>query len=190
MALLLSSSAVFHPLLHYTPRTIAKTTLKMTSHYAQYRELAAATCEAYDRTLDSPSLRNRLDFFYDYLVEVAPLGVHIRHIPQRGCSSREEVQLVDTSERIIMSGLISLEYNPNHIEEVAGDEAYTKWDAGYFVPDDTWRFFTGTHKIRFFKSQDGNDFELRGSWHPIKDVEQVAAYLQQEYDRLRLYQRL
>ena len=158
----------------------------MTSHYAQYRGLSEEICETYDKCRDSPTLRNRLHFFYDYLVEVAPWGVHIRHIPQRGFSLREEVQLVDISERIIMSGLISMEYNPKHIEEVAGDEAYTKWDDGYFVPDEKWRFFTGTHKIRFFKSRGGNEWELRGEWHPIRDVKEVVEYLQQEYDGLRL----
>ncbi len=89
-----------------------------------------------------------------------------------------------------MSGLVSVEHSHHNLARVAGDEAYTNWEKGEFtkVPmcadGKEWRFFTGhSQMIRFFSSR----YTLKiwgtdGEFDVIHDAEQVAAFLQEEYD--------
>lgn len=87
-----------------------------------------------------------------------------------------------------MSGIVSMDRNPTLLEEVAGDEAYTKWDNGDFMRDgDNWRFFTGNVLIRLFRSHHGDEWRMPREMDPIWDVEEVAEYLQQEFDRIERY---
>ena len=90
------------------------------------------------------------------------------------------------SGQIFMSGLIGTETSHHRIEEVAASEAYTKWLDGEFAPDgENWRFFTGLTELRFFKSDQGDSWEMAEKYHPMHDPEYVAAFLQEEYDSLR-----
>lgn len=85
-----------------------------------------------------------------------------------------------------MSGLVSVEYDYSQLERVAGDEAYTNFTAQEFefAPDgDDWRFFTGQTKIRFFGSHLKEEWELKCDFRPVQQGEEVAAYLQEEFDR-------
>lgn len=86
-----------------------------------------------------------------------------------------------------MSGLVSMEINATQIERVAADEAYTKWLDGDFV-DEKWRFFTGIKHIRLFESSPhGDEWDLVENFDPIESAQEVAEFLQQEYDRLRFH---
>ena len=85
-----------------------------------------------------------------------------------------------------MYGLVSMEHRADHIEEVAGNEAYTKYLDGYFVRDDeTWRFFTGLSQLRVYCCFASEYWELMSVLHPIRDVREVAGYFQTQYDSLR-----
>ena len=88
-----------------------------------------------------------------------------------------------------MSGLVCTQTRTDNVELVAADEAYTRWRDGDFVPDgQNWRFFTGQVEIRFFNSRSrGEEWEMVDNFNPITHVAYVAAYLQREYDRLRVH---
>lgn len=87
-----------------------------------------------------------------------------------------------------MSGLVGAEKNHHYTAKVAGEEAYDKWHNGFFIPDEQkWRFFTGLAMIRFFSSCGDKEWDRKGQLHPIDDAQYVAAYLQQEYDKLRYH---
>ena len=85
-----------------------------------------------------------------------------------------------------MSGMVAMDYNLSLTERIAGDEAYTKWSDGCFARDGhNWLFFTATGRIRFFNSHSRDEWYLVEELHPTAHVPEVAALLQQEYDRLR-----
>ena len=87
-----------------------------------------------------------------------------------------------------MSGLVSMERSATMIETVAADEAYSKWLDGDFVPDDRkWRFFTGLTQIRFFESPRGDEWDLVDNFNLMLNAQGVAAFLQQEYNRLSFH---
>lgn len=87
-----------------------------------------------------------------------------------------------------MSGLVSMDRTVTTLENIAGDEAYTKWYDGHFVSDrDNWRFFTGNTSLRFFKSHHGDEWDIKGTFNPMSHVQQVAEFLQREFDRLENY---
>ena len=167
----------------------------MTSLFARNRRLGRQTLEAYHRLNTSQNVNNRLDFFMNYLQDVAPSGLIIEHVPvepdERGRPTvrdpaREEIQLSTLAGDLFMSGLVSLEYNPRDLERTAGDEAYTKWLHSEFTADgDNWRFFTGQSTIKFFDSQK-DEWYVAGEFHPIEEAEEVAAFLQEEFDKLYL----
>ncbi|CAF9908111.1 MAG: hypothetical protein ALECFALPRED_004224 [Alectoria fallacina] len=166
----------------------------MTSPFARNQQFSQQTLAAFRQ---SPRLASdvteRLAFFCAYLEDVAPSGLVVQHVPveldneeQDSARNprREEIQLVTESGMIFMSGIVSM--------EVAGDEAYTKWpEGGFTTPDgNNWRFFTGhNNKFRFFSSYRGGEWESTGEFHPIQKAEEVAAFLQQEFDRLPLHGR-
>lgn len=84
-----------------------------------------------------------------------------------------------------MYGLVSMDRRPDQIETVAADEAYTRYDDGYFVGDDrTWRFFTGLDQLRVYSCVDGDEWELMAHLSPISDARELARYLQDLYDSL------
>lgn len=173
----------------------------MSSFFSRNGGLSEQTREAYNRCGDShPNVGERLVFYITYLHDVAPWGLTIHHIPadhipesesRNGnvSTTREEIQLLLPSGRIFMSGLLSLERSAAYLETVAGDEAYTKWLDGYFVPDNqNWRFFTCLANMRIFNSNHrGDEWDLVGSFHPISHAQEVATLLQQEYNRLRYH---
>ena len=87
-----------------------------------------------------------------------------------------------------MSGLVSMELRHDYLENVAADEAYTKFLDGYFVHGGgRWRFFTATSKVRVFNSDRGDGWVLMGEFRPFQDAGSFAAYLQREYDSLGFY---
>ena len=85
-----------------------------------------------------------------------------------------------------MSGLISREQSPTDIEKVAADEAYGNWLEGDFVPGESnWRFFTGLASLRFYKGHYGDQYFSTVSLDPMRHPREVAAYLQDQFDKLR-----
>ena len=79
-----------------------------------------------------------------------------------------------------------MEYDTAAFENLAADEAYTKFMDGYYVRDDDakWRFFTGTRRLRMYRGR-GEEWGLKREFSPIADAAVVAAYLQREFDGLR-----
>lgn len=177
-----------------------KITRNMTSIYAQRRTLSVQTRESFRRSRSEDArIDERLHFYLSYLREVVPAGITVHHIPaNRGNAStqhngqltetREEIQLLTHTGRIFMSGLVSMENEYRPLETVSGYEAYTKWLDGDFARDrDNWRFFTGHNSLRFFNSYHGDKWERMATYFPAQYVQQVADYLQQEFDRLEGY---
>ncbi|KAL9135741.1 MAG: hypothetical protein Q9175_003065 [Cornicularia normoerica] len=167
----------------------------MTSEFARNQGLSQRTREAYERSRGSNNVEDRLHFYLTYLEDLVPFGLTVHHVPtQRGddprpSNAREEIQLLTFPGMIFMSGLVSMESAASLIETVAASEAYTKWLDGDFVPDyDNWRFFTGLATIRFFKSHDGDEWELEREFHPILHAAEMADTLDQEFDKLENYQ--
>ncbi|CAD6587166.1 MAG: hypothetical protein ASARMPRED_003014 [Alectoria sarmentosa] len=167
----------------------------MTSHVARNGGLSQQTHEAYRCYGRTPrGVDERLHFYYTYLLDVVPWGITVNHIPAersndpRASSTREEIQLLTLSGTIFMSGLVSMERSATMIETVAADEAYSKWLDGDFVPDDRkWRFFTGLTQIRFFESPRGDEWDLVDNFNLMLNAQGVAAFLQQEYNRLSFH---
>ena len=86
-----------------------------------------------------------------------------------------------------MSGLVSMERSHLMIEKIAADDAYSKWLDGDFVPDDRkWRFFTGLAEISFFKCHRSDEWNLLHDYDPMLHAQDVAAFLQQEYNRVSI----
>ena len=52
---------------------------------------------------------------------------------------------------------------------------------------DRWRFFSGLGRIRFLESLSGDEYGLVGELDPVGDAEDVAGYLQREFDRIEQY---
>lgn len=159
----------------------------MTSNFARNHRLSQQTLDTYTRYGAHPrDAADRRYFYHVYLQDVVPDGVTVHHIHNGSHNLvREEIQLLTPSGRIFMSGLVGAEKNHHYTEKVAGEEAYNKWQDGYFIPDEQkWRFFTGLAKIRFFGSREDEKWDCKGQLDPIGCAQYVAAYLQQEYDKL------
>ena len=161
----------------------------MTSYYARHHSLSQQTLDAYTRYNDR--IVDRLCFYYYYLQDVVPDGVWVRHIPSVPSrdpgyqNTRQAIELRTYTGRIVMYGLVSMDRRPDQVETVAADEAYTRYDDGYFVGDDrTWRFFTGLDQLRVYSCVDGDEWELMGHLSPISDAREMARYLQDLYDSL------
>lgn len=139
-----------------------------------------ATC----LTTPTPTLNNTAD--PEICVDI-PVAPHDRERAPR----REEILLTTSSGKIFMSGLISLEDNHSILERTAGWEAYTYWLDGEFAPNrDNWRFFTGhARKIKFFSSRDRVEWAAEEAFLLVQDVEDVAIFLQQEFDKLSQQER-
>lgn len=172
----------------------------MTSPFARNQQLSQQTLAAFRQSPRIASdVTERLGFYCAYLEDVAPYGLTVQHVPveldneeqdSTRENRREEIQLLTESGMIFMSGIVSMEYHSSTFERVAGDEAYTKWLEGEFTPDgNNWRFFTGHTKLRFFNSYRGGEWESAGEFLPIQQAEEVAAFLQQEFDKLPLHER-
>ena len=163
----------------------------MTSFFSRNHGLSEDTQEAYRRYQLSQNVAGRLEFYLAYLRDIAPHGITIHHIAatrtgagQAARNEREEIQLLTSSGKIFMSGLVSMERRADSIETVAADEAYSKCLDEEFV-DQNWRFFTGLNKIRIFNSdRSGDGWELVSDDNPIENADEVAAFLQEEYDRI------
>ena len=132
------------------------------------------------------SLRDRLRFYHLYLQDVVPHGVTVHRIPSN-VPTRQALELRTYTGKTFVYGLVSMEeHYPDEIEEVAAEEAYAKYLDGYFARDDgTWRFFTGLNHLRNYCCFGGQQWELMGADHPIRDVREVAAYYQRQYDSMR-----
>ena len=167
----------------------------MTSRFAQYRRLSQQTLDAYHSYGALPrSVQDRLDFYLLFLQDVAPAGVTVEHVPvdisdnegrvSAEPSAREQILLtISGTQMIFMSGLVSMEYN-RALERTAADEAYTQWLYGDFVPDGyNWRFFTCQTMILFYHSHRSDRWDSVGDFNPFLHADQVATFLQQEYDR-------
>ena len=89
-----------------------------------------------------------------------------------------------------MWGLVGTETDHDVVKYAAGIDASNRYRDGFFVPDWlNWRFFTGLTEIRFFSAEENSNegWECGGEFHPINDAQYVAAYLQQEFDKLRYH---
>lgn len=86
-----------------------------------------------------------------------------------------------------MSGLVSMVQDNADLDDCAADEAYALWRDGYFVRDGRcWRFFTALGMLRVYCSFSGDAWESLGEMEPFRDVREVAAFLQNQYDSLSL----
>ena len=133
-------------------------------------------------------LVDQLHFYYHYFRDVVPQGVTVQHCPTGESGTRDEIQLLTPSGRIFMSGLVSIDRSTTEVESVAGSEAYTHWLDGDFVPGaDKWRFFIAHTKLLFFICRHGNHYEKEDWADPMMDAENLAAYLQCQYDRLEYH---
>lgn len=166
----------------------------MTSAFAQNGSLRQGTLNAYTHSNTAPrTVNKRLQFYYHYLQDVAPTGLTVQHVPvprdEHGhlparSPVREEIQLLTASGFHFMTGLVSVESDPEALERTAGDEAYTNWLGGYFAPEGgRWRFFTGHSLIAFF-STEGDTWALAAEFDPVEQADEVAAFLQEEFDEL------
>ena len=164
----------------------------MTSMYVFYEGLSQQTRKAYEKyTSPSRTPDDMLDFYLHYLRDVVPFGITVNHVPANknlepiiSQNSREEIQLVtNLSGKIFMTGLISLERHFSLLEPIAADEAYTHWLDGDFV-DRNWRFFTGIDRVRFCRGSQDAEWEIVDEFWPMSNPDQVAEYLQEEYNRL------
>lgn len=164
----------------------------MTSQFTRNGGLREQTLDAYNRSCMCPrGVDERLNFYLTYLEDVVPSGVTVDHVPVEldngGRVSvrnppREEI-LLTMSGKIFMFGLVSMEYNPRTLEKTTGDEAFTQWLNGDYIPDgENWRFFTCQSMILFFNSHHDDDWECVSDFDPIDHVDQVAAFLQREAD--------
>ena len=179
----------------------------MTSRFEQHGQLSRSTLELWERLQIIPtSTADLVDFWICYFKDVVPSRVSVFHIETRDQSwdlngngkggtrngrartptLREEITL-RCDEGILMDGLASVERNPIHIEELAGNLAWTHWRAGRTAPDhlQAWGMFTCLKSLRCYSSRDGMEWIQVAAFHPIKDVQQVVAYIRQEYERIR-----
>ena len=84
-----------------------------------------------------------------------------------------------------MTGLVGMDINPQPIEELTADEAYSKWHDGQFIDDgDQFRFFTAISQLLFYGCIGEGEWQMLLHCHPIDDAEEVAAFLQWHYDIL------
>ena len=195
--------AVTHFILRYSPERRKyskkkKNAFEMTSIVARVG-LSTMVRSIYERHGRSPrNIEDRVLFYLNYLFEVIPSGITVNRIfdPESyhngETATRVEVRLLTASGELFMSGLVSMDVRASHLEIVAGSEAYTRWLDGYFVPDSKyWRFFTGLGEIGFFgngahagEDSPEDEWGCQGRFDPIAHAQEVAAFLQQEYDRL------
>ena len=83
------------------------------------------------------------------------------------------------SGRIIMQGLVASQ-SDKKVDVVAGDEAYTRVLEHEHEELPHFRFFEARDKVTFFKGDMGTgDWKREGTWHPIREVNKVLAYLQE-----------
>ena len=176
----------------------------MASLYSINGGLSLRTEDAYIRHGGNQlRVKDRLEFYLAYLQDVVPGGVAVVHIPRNiqpfdlrlseqttrapAHVEREEIQL-RYDGRIFMTCVLSLDFNPTTVEEVAGHLAYVHWRDGYFVRDyhRAWRMFTALNDLRFFSSRHGNEWDRTAIFDPIVHARDVAAYLQRELARSRL----
>ena len=168
----------------------------MHSYYVEYQELSEETHEIYNLFGAYPTnINERLDFYLSWLYDVVPHGVTVYHVsttsPLTHLMTSERVEIAEIQLRtdrgeIFMTGLVSMEENAiDDLEMRAATEAIAKLRAGHFV-DETWRFFSGLTQVRFCNGYVGDDekWERVGEWDPIRHADEVAEYLQQEYDQL------
>lgn len=170
----------------------------MASWYQEYGHLSQRTMDAYRRYGRDPhNIRERLDFYLTYLEDVVPYEVGVHMVPNHlqpydlGASSRlyterEEIQL-RCQEGIFMTGIIQLGTRSDKAEEIAATLAYTQWRQGFHVRyhHQAWGVFTGLHQIRFCSSRDGMDWDRTADFHPIHDAQEVVAYFEREFARIR-----
>ena len=162
----------------------------MTSNFARNGGLSRQTMDEYLR-YGGPrprNLRERVYFYETYLQDVVPdrVTVHVR--PKHMTRERHEIQLLTPTGAIFMWGLVGTETDHDVVKYAAGIDASKRYRDGLFVPDWlSWRFFTGLTEIRFFSAEENSNegWECGGEFHPINDAQYVAAYLQQEFDKLR-----
>lgn len=161
----------------------------MTSSFATHRLLSRQTHMSSisgARLSTVTTLDDKLTFYLNYLKDVVPYGVTVQHVPSdQPSGKREEIHLLTPSGKIFMSGLVGKDRNPTWVEEVAASEAYTLWLEGEFIPDgETWRFFTGLERLRFFNSDERDSWKMESCEAPMDKPDRVAEFLQQQYDSL------
>ena len=166
----------------------------MTSNYAIFGDLSERTRDIYRRYGSRPrTLDERVDFYLALLKDVVPGGITVHHVPEDPSSHdgvsprREEIQLLTYSGKVFMSGLVTMDRDTTETETVAGSEAYTKWLDGDFI-DHNWRFFTASARLKFFGNCHRDEWERMRDYHPVTHADLVAAFLQNEYNRLVLRQ--
>ena len=158
----------------------------MTSYYARTGQLSLSTHAWAGYDARPGNLNTRLNFYMSYFQDVVPSGVTVRHVPSDGPVQREEIQLLTNTGKLFMSGLISHRSDHSETEQVAADEAFTKWLDGDFVPDlQNWRFFTGLAELRLFKSHEGDSWKMTKRYRPMDYPDRVAEFLQEQYNSLR-----
>lgn len=169
---------------------MAEPSSKMTSFYARHGSLSRQTRELSQHFARPRNPQDRLSFYMEYLLDVVPLEVTVRHVPSSSATrarmvEREEIQLLTLSGDIFMTGLVGMGPNPNHCEEIAASEAYTKWLDGYFAADGrNWRFFTGLSQLRFYKSDGDDTWKITENFPPMDNAQRVSEFLQRQYESL------
>ena len=164
----------------------------MASWYQEHGRLSQRTMDAYNRYGGVPrNTEERCHFYRAYLEDVVPYEVVPQRIPNHlqlyDLGSREEIQLWHEG-KVFMTGVVALGNNTSQTEDIAGNLAYIHWGQHreyHLFRHQCWGMFTGIHKIRFYSSRDGRNWDLTAEFHPINQVHEVVRYFEQEYERVR-----
>ena len=167
----------------------------MASLYSRYG-LSPQTTQAWTHFGQYPhNTRERRDFFLRYLTDVVPMEVTVYAVPRHlqryditegARYEREEIQIL-CHGYIFMTCIVSMDFHPDQVEEVAASLAFYNWSHGFCIPDrhQSWGMVTALHSLRFCSSRDGREWDRTAIFHPIRDVQDVVAYFRQEYERIR-----
>lgn len=168
----------------------------MASFYENYGELSQPTQQAWRRFRQSNSFDDRRDFYLNYLSDVVPMDVVVLRINDqrvldiRGTGAnyvrRDEIKLF-YEQRLFMTCVVSMDYDPNVPERFAGTLAQIHWRMGECVYDhlQEWGMFTALDNITFCRSVNGTDWVRRAEFHPIDRVREVVTYFRREFERVR-----
>ena len=155
--------------------------------------------EAWNILMSYDTFETRMSFWMKYLHDVVPEGVSPCHVPANTQMfdlhppdypnlRRMEVQL-RCREGILMTGLVSMDYNNPYASDIASFVAFEHSRDGLVVYDthQAWGIFTMLRHIRFSVSNNGRDYVHTLTAHPITNVRDVVRYIRREYDRVRVH---
>ncbi|KAM0804233.1 hypothetical protein BDR22DRAFT_837477 [Usnea florida] len=171
----------------------------MTSYFERYGRLREVTMQAWQPLSSGHStFEQRVSFWMKYLRDVTPDDVAVCHVPSSTqmfdlnppdypVARRMEIQL-RCREGILMTGLVSTDYHNSYASDIIAFVAYEHSRDGLVVwdPRQQWGSFTCLQYIRFHVSENGRDYRITYTLHPITSVRDVARYIRHEYDRIRI----